>query len=269
MRYFTSDLHLGSTLINKIAHRPFISAEAAVYGLIENINKSCSAEDMLIHVGDFMLSGKDRHGWDIDEGLKYTRDDYLKMIHTRIMLLAGNHDSGHNCDADGICLLLNLSHAKDVTVGHYPSVTLEDKDAEIPDNISHKHTVGYRGNYGDENRLQIHLCGHVHQHWLINYDAPNRILNINVGVDQWNYAPVSETEITRLIDWLYTYAHRKLNGSGFVWTRADFEHAQQMVQTKLKQLKAKRKAEKFKKKGLTPEECERRKREAMAKKGLK
>ena len=263
-RYFTSDLHLGSTLINKVAHRPFISAEAAVNGLIENINKTVAGEDVLFHVGDFMLSGVDKHGWDVDEGLKYKQNDYLKMIHSRVMLLAGNHDSGHNCDADANCMLLDLPYYKGVTVGHYPSISSET--GEIKYGISRKHTAGYLGNYGTASRIHIHLCGHVHQHWFIAYDADNHVLNINVGVDQWNYKPVRDSEISLVLDWLFAYHfnHKSARMHSCIWTRAEFEGVQNAVKRSNQQARLRRKLAK----GLTPEECERRKIEAMKAKGL-
>ena len=50
------------------------------------------------------------------------------------------------------------------------------------------------------NRLPIHLCGHVHNLWKHYYDKRNNILNINVGIDAWNYQIVSDQE---LIDYIH------------------------------------------------------------------
>ena len=109
MRYFTSDLHLGSSLINKYAHRPFSSAQEAVEKLTDNICQTCDCFDSLIHVGDFMLSGADRHGSEEDRGLDMTLRDYLSDINTRVTLLSGNHDDGHNCEADCKSMVLDLN----------------------------------------------------------------------------------------------------------------------------------------------------------------
>lgn len=266
-RYFTSDLHFGSTCINKVAHRPFVSAEDAVIRLINSINVNCDKYDTLIHVGDFMLSGTDRHGKLVDVGLDYDRDYYISKINPRITLIAGNHDSGHNCMADCNCMLLDLPRYKGVTVGHYPSHTNET--GEIKDGISRKHTAGYLGNYGDNRKIHIHLCGHVHQAWLVYYDHANRVLNINVGVDQWNYNPVSTFEITDLLDYIF---HRSYEPFHF---KKDWHLNRQTYDLivhndKIARANAakRRKAEKDAKKGLTPEERERRKIAAMKAKGL-
>ena len=108
-RYFTSDLHLGSTLINKYAHRPFKDASEALACLTDNICKTCDCYDSLIHVGDFMLTGADRHGSEEDHGLDMNVKDYLDVINPRVTLLAGNHDDGHNCEADCKSMVLDLN----------------------------------------------------------------------------------------------------------------------------------------------------------------
>lgn len=252
MRYFTSDLHLGSTLINKYAHRPFPNAGDAMLAHVIAINKVCTADDVLIHVGDFMLDGADRHGEVEDVGLDHSREYYLKKLFPRVTLLAGNHDDGHNCEADCKSMVLDLNQNwRNVYVNHFPS---DNKD--------------YHGLSGSSKRIQVNLCGHVHDKWLLKYDAAKHVLNVNVGVDVWGYKPVRDAEITDLLDYYTKHCPiHDITGS-FSVTRAEFENLRSRISEAIKTGRMQRKAEKLKKKGLTPEECERRKIEAMKKKGL-
>lgn len=258
MRYFTSDLHLGSSLINKYAHRPFESAEIALENLTDNINTVCDCFDSLIHVGDFMLSGADRHGTEEDHGLDMTLRDYLAEINPRVILLAGNHDDGHNCEADCKSMVLDLNqNYHNVYVSHFPS--------------DHKDYHGPYCNY--KASPKIVLCGHVHDAWLLKYDVSKNVLNINVGVDVWNYKPVRDAEITDLLDYFKANLWTKIANDGSHWsnftlTRKAFDEFKLAHTAEVRAQREVRKAEKYAKKGLTPEECERRKIEAMKKKGL-
>lgn len=254
-RYFTSDLHLGSTLINKYAHRPYHSDVEAIDKLTDGINHTCSKTDVLFHVGDFMLNGHDRHGKEVDTGLDYSQDAYLQMLKCRTVLLAGNHDDGHNAEADCKCVLIDLNqNYRRVTVGHVPS---DHRD--------------YEGNFGDK-QVHVHLCGHVHDAWLLKYDYANHVLNINVGVDVWNYKPVRDSEITKILDFIFDINHDHVNHCHFdrtwTWSRADYEHFVEAERHDAKQMREKRKQERYAKKGLTPEICRQRKEEALRKKGL-
>ena len=62
-----------------------------------------------------------------------------------------------------------------VSVSHYPS-------------YSEKSTGNFKN--GD-----IHICGHVHGAWKHCVDLDHSVLNINVGVDAWNYKIVSDDEL--------------------------------------------------------------------------
>ena len=121
-RYFTSDLHLGSTLINKYAHRPWTDAKSAYEALRNNIWEIVDPNDTLIHCGDFLLSGADRHGTEEDVGLDISQEEYVKSIGTRLFLLSGNHDDAHNGDTDAKSLTLDLNQNwRNVYVNHFPS----------------------------------------------------------------------------------------------------------------------------------------------------
>ena len=251
-RYFTSDWHLGSNLINKYANRPFASASEAAEALVGNCNSIAkSKSDVVFHVGDFWLDNADRHGVEEDiNTFTASYDDYISLVDARLVLLAGNHDDGHNCEADLKSMVIDLNqNYKNVFVSHFPSY--------------HKN---YRGPFGNLQKApRIALCGHVHDKWLLNYDKQHHVLNINVGVDVWNYKPVRDSEITKLLDYVFEEHdfveswHKTLAEFGIWKKNNDKLHAE---------IRAKRKQEKLKKKGLTLEDCERRRIEAMKAKGL-
>ena len=249
-RYFTSDLHLGSTLINKYAHRPWTDAKSAYEALRINIWEVVDPNATLIHCGDFLLSGADRHGTEEDLGLDISQEEYVKSIGTRLFLLSGNHDDAHNGDTDAKSLILDLNQKwRNVYVNHFPS--------------DHKF---YHGPHASRNsdRIFINLCGHVHDAWLLKWDRKNGVVNVNVGVDVWDYKPVSDVQITKMLDYLWNGKVRAPD----VMTRKQYEEWVEKNEKQVKLERAIRKQDRYIRKGLTPEECERRKMEALKKKGL-
>ena len=251
-RYFTSDWHLGSNLINKYANRPFASASKAAEALVGNCNGIAkSKSDVVFHVGDFWLKNADRH--DIEEDINTLTagyDYYISLVDARLVLLAGNHDDGRNCEADLKSMVIDLNHNyRNVYVSHFPSY--------------HKYYYGPVGNL--QKAPCIALCGHVHDKWLLNYDRQRHVLNINIGVDVWNYKPVRDSEITELLDYVLREHVFKIS---WQQTRAEFVAWKKNNDKLIAEHRAQRKAEKLVKKGLTSEECERRRIAAMKAKGL-
>lgn len=250
-RYFTSDLHLNSSCINEYAKRPFASAEDASKKLVESINKRCSKLDLLVHVGDFMLDSVDRHGKIEDVPLDISLESYLDQIRCRLFLLDGNHDSMHSVEPDAKNLVLDLSPSwRNVYVSHFPS-----------DHPSYHGPNCKRWSFG----RGVVLCGHVHQAWLFKYDFNKNVVNYNVGVDQHGYAPVKDSEIVEDLENLKRFADFSRS---WTMTKSQFAEALKNHEKLMNLARAKRKEEKHVKKGLTFEECQRRKLEAMKLKGL-
>ena len=246
--YFTSDLHFNSSCINEYAKRPFLDAEQAAAELVKNINSKCKRNDLLVHAGDFMLKSTDRHGEVDDIPLEVSLEAYLEKINCRVFLLDGNHDSSHAFKPDAKNLFLDLSPSfRNIYVSHFPS--------DHPNYCGPKHASSPR----------VVLCGHVHQAWLFKYDFVKNIINYNVGVDQHGYFPVKSTEIVEDIENLMRFA---LFSRTWSMTREAFTAALKKHEREAREARARRKEEKYAKRGLTPEECERRKLEAMKRKGL-
>lgn len=129
-----------------------------------------TSNDTLVHLGDFMFYGKD-HGVVCDRKKPVY---YIDKIQPTVFFVKGNHDKNNKLNTVADMLYTHVG-VYPVSASHYPSTI---------------HT---------ERRLPIHLCGHVHDKWKYFYDKEHKILNINVGIDVWNYQIVSDQELANFI----------------------------------------------------------------------
>ena len=208
--------------------------------LIRRVNK-LDRHDVLFHVGDFVLVGHDRHGIKDDfSDIKYS--EYLDKIKPHIILLNGNHDSGHNVKAMLTSAVVNLNRKyKNISVSHFPLTKTYDT-------------------------LKIHLCGHIHDKWLVNFDKETKVLNLNVGVDVWDSRPVDNLTLVKVLDDLLS--DKELMSKSFSLTKLQFQELRHQHNLKRAEQQKQNKEEKHLRKGLTKEDCEKRKYEAMKMKGL-
>lgn len=186
VRFFTSDLHFGHENIIRYCNRPFDSVEDMNRALIENWNDSVTDVDEVWILGDVAM------------GQIVSNLPLVSELNGHKILVAGNHDrcwqgsdgdlakwttryldAGFEAIHQGTVDLLLGSHA--VRAGHFP----------------------YEGDSKDEPRFTEWrpidtgawlLHGHVHTAWKVDRNQ------INVGVDVWNYRPVPETEILKILD---------------------------------------------------------------------
>ena len=175
-RFFTSDLHFNSCHLVEEHVRPFTTVEQMNRVLIENINQCCAEDDMLIHLGDFIQYGRDRN-W---IGMKTRPFDFIKQINPTFINIQGNHDAHNKMKSACYYMRTYLGKKYSISLSHYPS---NDPLAK-----------------GTFRKGDVHLCGHVHGSWKHFIDFENKVLNINVGVDVWEYRPVSEGELIEYID---------------------------------------------------------------------
>lgn len=185
--FFTADTHFGH---NKILR--FCKARGELWptveehdkGLIELWNKTVSPKDTIFHLGDFAFLKKDK--------IK----EIVSRLNGKIILISGNHDKHGNVKNVGFNMVFqSVVHRigqQKIAMVHQP------ERIHFHDGVS----------FG--------LCGHIHEWWkivdnseLIWYDRstnpwteivtiiPKPI--INVGVDQWDFAPVAFEELMPLI----------------------------------------------------------------------
>lgn len=192
MRYFTADTHFSHHNILRYANRPWATVEAMDAALIANLNAAAGPDDELWILGDVALGPK--------EALAAT---ISQLQAGRLVLLIGNHDRCfarrgatdgkrrkahrarqlyHDAGFDEIYThtRLTLTCGNTVQLSHFP-YPAGDRDQ---DRFLHARP------HDDGSWL---LCGHVHDSWR------QQGRQINVGVDVWDYQPVSETRICQLL----------------------------------------------------------------------
>ncbi len=167
--WFTSDQHYGHRNIIDYSSRPFADVEEMTRELVARHNAAVGVHDTVWHLGDFSL----------DERLV---PKVLPLLNGRHRLVSGNHDRCHPC------------HKKHQSaVRKYLHFGFETVSTEVhmgPWLLCHLPYVGDSANEPrypewrpkDEGKWLLH--GHVHELW------KTRDRMINVGVDQWGYAPV-------------------------------------------------------------------------------
>ena len=170
MIYFTADTHFDHANIIKYCNRPFKDVNEMNIALIKNWNSVIKPEDTVYHLGDFALTARERMA-------------YLgQVLNGHKHLLMGNHDKGKSRLREAGFETITRSkesfmHVGDmkVQISHYPYATNEAWNWSPIDN-------GF-----------ILLCGHIHDRW----KTKNRM--INVGVDVWNFTPVSEIQLLEIM----------------------------------------------------------------------
>jgi calcineurin-like phosphoesterase family protein len=155
--WFTSDNHFDHDNIIIYESRPFASTLEMNEVMIERWNKVVKPGDQVYHLGDLMLGP----GATIRARLAELR----RRLNGHVTIILGNHDRGPKTYlAAGFERAMRSFLCNDGRTGLI--------------NMRHRPPV-VRG--GD----MIHLCGHVHSLWKRQDNV------INVGVDVWNFTPVS------------------------------------------------------------------------------
>ena len=161
MDYFTSDWHMGhERLVLKYCNRPFRTIRQHDKALPRLANSILTEDDTLYFLGDLTLAGRDY--------LTLFTKIVQKINTENLILILGNHDrmTWYNylqMGFDSVHSELYLPEY-DLYLTHDPANAIKDMS-------------------------KMWLCGHVHQHW-------KKISNtINVGVDVWDFKPVSIQQI--------------------------------------------------------------------------
>ena len=179
MIYFTSDTHFGHANIIKYCKRPFRDKYEMDRTIIENWNNTVKPEDTVYHLGDVIFYGRDQ------------ADKIIKNLNGTKIVIRGNHDKGlHRLKEYGFVeayenLTISLSNGRLVNLCHYPYYEHSVKSPYAKPKQLKK-------NLHDDGKWLI--CGHVHEVWK-NIDKM-----VNVGVDVWDFKPVSEDELVKYID---------------------------------------------------------------------
>lgn len=180
--WFTADCHFNHSNIIKYANRPFFKrtdldadgyiewkserikknrAEWMNEILIDNWNELVDKDDLVYHLGDFCFRGS--------RGVSKELEDKLNgdIVH-----IQGNHDMNNGVKTYLKRGVLEFGGKVVYAIHRPPRMAIE-----IPE------------------WCDFVICGHIHDKW--KYKIINNIPIINVGVDVWNYRPVSTNALLK------------------------------------------------------------------------
>lgn len=161
--FFTADTHFGDARILRQRGHAFASLDAHDETLIARWNAAVRPEDAVWHVGDFAAHASREHCAAV-----FARLNGVKR------LVRGNHDSRR---------VLNLPWAEPPVES--VRLTLEEAGAQWRLFLAHYAHRAWPGLW----RGTRHLYGHTHG------TLPDTRLSCDVGVDAWDYRPVSLAQL--------------------------------------------------------------------------
>jgi len=169
-RFYTSDLHVDHTNIIKLNKRPFINIDEMKETIITNWNKTVTNSDIVYLLGDTCLKVQNFI-------------ELVKVLNGQLHIIRGNHDDEVIKKAINGYKIKNVVYHRDI---------LRVKDGSHTVILSHYPIYEWDRWF----RGSIHLYGHVHG----NIGRSFRPRAYDVGVNIWNYRPVTLDEIIKSKD---------------------------------------------------------------------
>lgn len=194
MRWFTSDLHLGHLNIIKYTERPFYSIDQMNEAFVDNWNMHVDTADTVWVLGDVALGP-------IKESL-----GLVELLNGHKILVPGNHDRVWRGLApkrrwdDQIYLDAGFERIEHGDLGVYPLTLGQDIGqpqhgvllCHFPYTVG-QHDARFSPWHPTDAGVPL-LHGHTHSTTRVRGNM------IHVGVDAWDYAPVSEEQIIHLLE---------------------------------------------------------------------
>jgi calcineurin-like phosphoesterase family protein len=180
-RFFTADLHLGHANIIDYCQRPYAGPWEMNAALIDNWNETVSPDDEVWVLGDVAM-GKLRETLPL-----------VSLLNGHKQLVAGNHDRCWDGHKRGLAAALQAYSDAGFETIHQGWVTVDDW---LCCHFPYVEDVRHGGRFAAHQppyQARWLLHGHVHDLWKV------KDWQINVGVDVWDYRPVSEDQIRELI----------------------------------------------------------------------
>jgi len=143
-------------------------------GIIRRWNERVKKDDIVFHIGDFCFKNSTNRG----EGQNIKALSWEQQLNGNIIFIKGNHDRNNSVKTRIHSLVLNMDN-------HYIQAIHDPVRVDT--------------NY------ELALTGHVHSIWQIKRIRRGESFTdaINVGMDVWNFYPVSFEEIkSRYSKWL-------------------------------------------------------------------
>lgn len=183
--FFTSDPHYWHLNVIKFCGRPYATREDMNEDLIAGWNSIVQPQDTVYVLGDFCFGGTNK------------KIAILERLQGYKILIKGNHDDKTRTmlrsgfDEVHYELMTSIEGLGKVRMSHYPLG---------PTSLIDKWLLKWKGfdlRYLERRPIlryeEILLHGHVHSTWKKNGRQ------INVGVDVWDYRPVSVSQIAELV----------------------------------------------------------------------
>lgn len=185
--YFTSDLHFGHKNIIGFCDRPWTYVEDMNQGLVDNWNSVVGVNDVVHVLGDLC--------W----GRPQKFVQWLGQLQGQKWLTPGNHDTVWKGRSSASRTLLE-SLGWHIKPEQWVFNLMGQMHQQRIVNVSHmpytndnRHDDAYAPDRPVDNGLWL-LHGHTHGEWKV------RDRMIDVGVDVWDYKPVSEATLMEIID---------------------------------------------------------------------
>ena len=187
-RWWTSDHHFGHENIIRYCTRPFANADAMNRTMVDRWNDVVSDGDEVWIIGDLVLGQ-----------LTVNLSAHVWRLKGRKILVPGNHDAcwqGQKKSRRQVTAYLDLGGISRI-VDDPPPVVLAGQEVQINHFPYEPGIPGQPVKFAQwrpkDNGGWL-LCGHIHEKW--RQDRKQ----INVGVDAWNFAPVSDDTICETIN---------------------------------------------------------------------
>jgi len=162
--WFTSDFHFGHANIIKYCGRPFKDVGHMDSVIVKRHNERVKPDDTVYFLGDFCF--RNTKGGKEGEGTLTRAEYYQSLLNGHFVFIRGNHDNNNSLNTKIKHLVLEMG-GKDIFLVHDP--------AEF------------------NPKYDLNIVGHVHRNW--KTEKRDRSTLVNVGVDVWNFYPVSFQEI--------------------------------------------------------------------------
>jgi len=185
--FFTADLHLSHANIIKYCNRPFSNVADMDRTLRQKWNERVGPRDRVYVLGDFTMGNAD-----------FAKRN-LSALNGEKYLIVGNHDriksEAKAVEVGFAWAGKNLMYQLGpylVALSHYPYT---NDMAEIANRagLAERQVVDKFAHRRLKDKGNWLLHGHCHTAWKV------RGRQVNVGVDQWDFAPVSREELIAFI----------------------------------------------------------------------
>ena len=185
-RWYTSDHHFGHSNIIKYCSRPFRNADDMDRAMVARWNEVVEDSDEVWILGDLAMGNPQR-----------SLAAHVSRLKGNKILVPGNHDRcwvGHKGHIGERADYYNIGGIEQIIDRPDPH-TIAGQVVRL-DHFPYRHDSTYGVKYAqyrpeDDGGWLLH--GHIHANWRQQHRQ------INVGVDAWNFAPVSEHTIADII----------------------------------------------------------------------